>query len=65
VGGVGIVSTGKPETLSLKVKRKIEEQKEDKEGYRLYKTPFHGSRPTLSIPRRRQSFGHISFSIFP
>jgi hypothetical protein len=33
------VSTGKPETLSLKVEREIEEQKEDEEGSSLYKTP--------------------------
>jgi hypothetical protein len=31
----GAVSTGKPETLSLKVKREIEEQKEDEEVYSL------------------------------
>jgi len=55
------VSTGKPETLSLKVKREIEEQKEEEEeGYNLYKTPLHSSGQTLSIPLRSHSIGHIS-----
>jgi len=60
VRGGGAVSTGKPETLSLKVKRRNRRTEKEEEGYTLYKTIFHGSGQTLSIPRRRHSFGHIS-----
>jgi hypothetical protein len=51
----GTVWTGKPETLSLKVKREIEEYKEDEEGCSLYTTPFHGCGRNLYIPPRRRS----------